>query len=642
MPIGKPNTRLNDNLAVLTLSGVSLTYGTDVIFDAADLAVQPGDKICLSGRNGCGKSTLMNVMLGNVVPDSGTVWRQSGMRFAALEQSLPERQDQTIFAAVAGAFKEVGQLLADYEIAVVRENISLKELDRLQHAIEAVDGWSLKYRIDAVLDRLEMDPLQNVQNLSGGWLKRVAIARSLVLAPDVWFLDEPTNHLDIPTIQWLENVMKDFAGTLIFVSHDRELMQAVATSVIGIDRGNVSRWDCDYQTFLERRDHEREVEAEQNKLFDIKLAQEEAWIREGIKARRTRNEGRVRSLVKLRKERSERRGERNLQLEIGSASKSGKLVVEATGISKSYSDRKVVSNFDLIIQRGERIGLIGPNGAGKSTLIRLLLGEEAPDSGEVKLGTRLDIAYFDQNRAQLNPEQSVSDYISNGREYIEIGGKSLHVVSYLGNFMFNGDQARAPIRTLSGGEQNRLLLARLFAEPANFLLLDEPTNDLDVETLELLEERLADFDGTVLIVSHDRNFLDNVITSLLVFEGEGHIQEFVGGYSDWYRGSKGFKTENLAPDGTNARSAPADSFEDNKRRKAERQKLERELEKIPDKVESAEGNIATLQAKMAAPGFFDLSGTEQQPVLDKLTASESELENLMSRWAQLEQTLEAQ
>jgi ATP-binding cassette subfamily F protein uup len=642
MPIGNLNTRLNDNLAVLTLSGLSLTYGTDVIFDAADLAVQAGDKICLSGRNGCGKSTLMNVMLGNVLPDSGTVWRQSGLRFAALEQSLPERQDQTIFAAVAGAFKEVGQLLADYEIAVVRENISLKELDRLQHAIEAVDGWSLKYRIDAVLDRLEMDPLQNVQNLSGGWLKRVAIARSLVLAPDVWFLDEPTNHLDIPTIQWLENVMKDFAGTLIFVSHDRELMQAVATSVVGIDRGRVSRWDCDYQTFLERRDHEREVEAEQNKLFDVKLAQEEAWIREGIKARRTRNEGRVRTLFKLRKERSERRGVRNLQLEIGTASKSGKLVVEATGISKSYSDEKIVSNFDLIIQRGERIGLIGPNGAGKSTLIRLLLGEEAPDNGEVKLGTRLDIAYFDQNREQLNPEQSVSDYISDGREYIEIGGRSLHVVSYLSNFMFNGDQARAPIRTLSGGEQNRLLLARLFAEPANFLLLDEPTNDLDVETLELLEERLADFEGTVLIVSHDRNFLDNVITSLLVFEGEGRIQEFVGGYSDWYRGSKGFKTENSALNRADARSDPGDSFEGNKRRKAERQKLERELAKIPDKVESTEGNIAALQAKMAAPGFFDLTSPKQQPELDKLTVFETELEALMSRWVELEQALEAQ
>jgi len=624
-------------LSVLTLSDVSLTYGTDIILDGTDLAVQAGDRICLSGRNGSGKSTLMNVMLGNVLPDGGNVWRQGGLRFAALEQSLPSRQDQTIFASVAGAFAEVGQLLADYDEASVRTHVSLKELDRLQHAIEAVDGWSLKHRIDAVLDRLGMDPLQNVQNLSGGWLKRVAIARSLVLAPDVWFLDEPTNHLDIPTIQWLESVMKDFAGTLIFVSHDRELMQAVATSVVGIDRGNVTRWDCDYQTFLQRRDHEREVEAEQNKLFDQKLAQEEVWIRQGIKARRTRNEGRVRALEDLRQERSQRRNERNLQLEIGTASKSGKLVVEATGVNKAYDGISVVKDFDLIIQRGERIGLIGPNGAGKSTLIRMLLGEEAPDSGEVKLGTRLDVAYFDQSREQLNPDQSVSDYISHGREFIEIGGKSLHVVSYLGNFMFNGDQARAPIRTLSGGEQNRLLLARLFAEPANFLLLDEPTNDLDVETLELLEERLSEFEGTVLVVSHDRNFLDNVITSLLVFEGNGLIQESVGGYSDWFRDSGGF----YSAGGEKPTPAPVsgNDFEGNKKRKAERQKVERELSKLPDQVEVAEASIVNLQATMAAPGFFDQPSSKQQLVLDNLKTGEAKVEVLMSRWEALEAEL---
>jgi ATP-binding cassette subfamily F protein uup len=621
-------------LSVLTLSDVSLTYGTDVILDGADLAVQAGDRICLSGRNGSGKSTLMNVMLGNVVADGGNVWRQSGLRFAALEQSLPSREDQTIFASVAGAFAEVGQLLADYDEAAGRTNVSLKELDRLQHAIEAVDGWSLKHRIDAVLDRLGMDPLQNVQNLSGGWLKRVAIARSLVLAPDVWFLDEPTNHLDIPTIQWLETVMKDFAGTLIFVSHDRELMQAVATSVVGIDRGKVTRWDCDYQTFLQRRDHEREVEAEQNKLFDHKLAQEEVWIRQGIKARRTRNEGRVRALESLRQERSQRRNERNLQLEIGSASKSGKLVVEATGVNKAYDDNSVVKDFDLIIQRGDRIGLIGPNGAGKSTLIRMLLGEEVPDSGEIKLGTRLDVAYFDQSREQLNPDQSVSDYISHGREFIEIGGKSLHVVSYLSNFMFNGDQARAPIRTLSGGEQNRLLLARLFAEPANFLLLDEPTNDLDVETLELLEERLSEFEGTVLVVSHDRNFLDNVITSLLVFEGNGFIQESVGGYSDWFRSAGGFNSAGVEKPATAAVSG--NDFEESKKRKAERQKVERELSKLPDQVEAAEASIVNLQAKIAVPGFFDQPASQQQPVMDKLKAAEGKVETLMSRWEALE------
>ena len=567
-------------------------------------------------------------------------WRQDGLKFAALEQSLPAKEDQTIFAAVAGAFANVGQLLADYDVAAARADVSLKELDRLQHAIEAADGWSLKHRIDTVLDKLSMDPMQNMQNLSGGWLKRVAIARSLVLAPDVWFLDEPTNHLDIPTIQWLEGVMKDFAGTLIFVSHDRELMQAVATSVVGIDRGQVTRWDCDYQTFLQRRDHEREVEAEQNKLFDQKLAQEEVWIRQGIKARRTRNEGRVRALEKLREERSQRRDERKLQLEIGSASKSGKLVAELTGVTKHYGDLAIVNNFDFILQRGDRIGFIGPNGVGKSTLIRLLLGEEAPDSGDVKLGTRLDVAYFDQTRDQLNPNQSVSEYIAEGRDFIEIGGKSLHVVSYLANFMFNPDQSRAPIRTLSGGEQNRLLLARLFAQPANFLLLDEPTNDLDVETLELLEERLSEFDGTVLVVSHDRNFLDNVITSLLVFEGKGRIQESVGGYSDWYRGSGGFGSTETESSPAKPVAAESDDYETNKRRKAERQKFERELQKLPDQVEQTEIDIEALQARMAAPGFFDQASKEQQLVMDKLSAMQQKLEDLMNRWQELEDKIE--
>jgi ATP-binding cassette subfamily F protein uup len=626
-------------LSLLTLKDVTLTYGTDVILDDVDLSIQPGDKICLSGRNGSGKSTLMNVMLGNVPADSGAVWRQDGLRFAALEQSLPDRVDQTIFAAVAGAFSNIGQLLADYEIAASQTDVSLKELDRLQHAIEAADGWSLKHRIDTVLNKLSMDPLLNLQNLSGGWLKRVAIARSLVLEPDVWFLDEPTNHLDIPTIQWLEGVMRDFAGTLIFVSHDRELMQSVATSIVGIDRGRVTRWDCDYQTFIQRRDHEREVEAEQNKLFDQKLAQEEAWIREGIKARRTRNEGRVRALMKLREERSARRNERKLQLEVGTASKSGKLVAELTDVSKAYGDLAIVDHFDFILQRGDRIGFIGPNGVGKSTLIRLLLGEEQPDSGEVKLGTRLDVAYFDQTREQLDLNQSVSEYISEGREFIEIGGKSLHVVSYLSNFMFNGDQARAPIRTLSGGEQNRLLLARLFAQPANFLLLDEPTNDLDVETLELLEERLSDFDGTVLVVSHDRNFLDNVITSLLVFEGDGHIQESVGGYSDWYRSSGGFGREQPAASDSTTVSDTSD-YESMKRIKAEKQKFDRELQKLPDQVEKAETKIEMLNAKMAESGFFEQGLDKRQPVLDELQATEQKLEGLMTRWQELEDLIE--
>jgi ATP-binding cassette subfamily F protein uup len=619
-------------LALLTLSGVHLTYGTDTILDQVDLSIQAGDKICLSGRNGSGKSTLMKVMLGEVTPDSGTVWRQDKLQFAALEQNLPTRQNETIFSTVSGAFAEVGQQLADYELEAKKSNVDLTLLDRLQQKIDAADGWSLKYRIDAVLDKLNMQPNELLSNLSGGWLKRVAIARSLVLEPDVWFLDEPTNHLDIETIEWLEGLLQEFSGTLIFVSHDRALMQSVATSVIGIDRGQVKRWDCEYQTFIDRRDHEREVEAEQNKLFDQKLAQEEVWIRQGIKARRTRNEGRVRALEVLRRERAARRDERELKLDIGSGGTSGKIVIEAEAVTKAFEDKTVVDNFDFILQRGDRLGLIGPNGAGKSTLIRLLLGEQSPDTGHVKQGTKLEIAYFDQNREQLNPDQSVAEYISEGREFIEVGDKSLHVVSYLANFMFNPDQARAPIRTLSGGEQNRLLLARLFTQPANFLLLDEPTNDLDVETLELLEERLAEFQGTVMVVSHDRSFLDNVVTSLLVFGDNGHITESVGGYQA-ARALIGKTKKTEAPQSVS--EAKLD-YAQAKRDKAARQKLERELSRLPDEIEKLEARLGELQEQMSNPEFYQQALDLQQPIIEQSEQIETQLMELMERWEQLE------
>lgn len=630
-------------MAVLSLSGIHLTYGTDVILDGVDLSIQAGDRICLSGRNGSGKSTLMKVMLGEVAPDDGTVWRQDKLRFAALEQSLPQRRDATIFSAVSSAFSDVGDKLAEFEEVSVKPDVDLKLLDRLQREIDAADGWTLKHRIDAILDRLQMDPHLSLQSLSGGWLKRVAIARSMVLEPDVWFLDEPTNHLDIATIEWLEDLLKDYRGTLVFVSHDRAMMQSVATSVIGIDRGQVKRWDCDYQSFISRRDHEREVEQEQNKLFDKKLAQEEVWIRQGIKARRTRNEGRVRALEKLREERAARREVRDLKLEIGAGGQSGKIVIEAEGLTKSYGAQTVVSNFDFILQRGDRVGLVGPNGAGKSTLIRLLLGSESPDEGQVKQGTRLDVAYFDQNREQLNPDQSVAHYISEGREYIEVGDKSVHVVTYLSHFMFSPDQARAPIRTLSGGEQNRLLLARLFTQPANFLLLDEPTNDLDVETLELLEERLGEFAGTVLIVSHDRSFLDNVVTSMLVFGQDGHITETVGGYEAArpYLANQANKPERVKaqPEANGSAQAPKQSYEDAKKQKAERQKLERELARIPDQIEQLELELAALQETIANPDFYQKPVTERQPTLDKLSKSEDQLVMLMERWETLEAEL---
>ncbi len=623
-------------MPILTLTDVGLSFGTDVILDRANLTFEKGDRVCLSGRNGSGKSTLLKVILGEQTPDSGQVWRQNGLVFANLEQTLPRQRDLTVFKAVAMAFEDIGELLDEYEQLLhnLDTDGAMERLDRLQHAIEARDGWSIKHRIDTVLDKLGLEPDKSLQTLSGGWRKRVSIAKSLVLDPDVWILDEPTNHLDIPTIQWLEEVMLDFQGSIIFVSHDRQLMQSVAKSVIEIDRGNVTRWDCDYAAFIERRDHEREVEQQQNKLFDQKLAKEEVWIRQGIKARRTRNEGRVRDLEALRRERAQRREHQSLKLEIGASSESGKIVKEVTGLTKRYGAETVVRDFDFVIQRKDRIGLIGPNGAGKSTLLKLLLEEESPDAGEVKTGTRLSLAYFDQAREQLPPEKSVSDYISDGRDYISIGGKEVHVVSYLSNFMFNADQARAPIRTLSGGEQNRLLLARLFSLPANLLVLDEPTNDLDVETLELLEERLADYDGTVLIVSHDRSFMDNVVTNLLVFKGQGHIEEFVGGYSDWLRETGGF--EALTIEKERAASKPAVAFQNQKKQKSEQRKLEKELQGLPEKIEKLEANIEAIHEEMADPGFFQQSAQDQQPLRNKLAAAEADLETLLARWEELE------
>ena len=523
------------------------------------------------------------------------------------------------------------------------DDSTLDRMAQLQTQIEAIDGWVLHHRVESVLQRMKLPPDEKLINLSGGWLKRVAIAKSLVTEPDVWLLDEPTNHLDIPTIEWLQEVMLEFQGTIVFVTHDRELMQSVATAIVEVDRGQLVRWDCDYKTFLERREHEREVEQTHNKKFDINLKKEEAWIREGIKARRTRNEGRVRALQQLRLERQKRRTQGTLKLAVDSGSASGKIVKELINVSKSYDAKPIITDLDLVIQRGDRIGLLGPNGSGKSTLIKILLEGLEIDSGEVVSGTKLAPAYFDQVRGQLNPEQSVKDYIAQGREYISINDREVHVVSYLANFMFNPEQARAPIRTLSGGEQNRLLLARLFSLPTNLLVLDEPTNDLDVESLELLEELLLDYTGTVLIVSHDRSFLDNVISSLLVFEGAGRVIEYVGGYNDWLEGGGSFAALANAADKVNptAKAAVAEapmSFEERKKAKAALKKRERELAQIPDRIDELELEMASLQAKIAAPSFFQASAADQDLLYASVAEKEAEMDILMARWEALEQS----
>jgi ATP-binding cassette subfamily F protein uup len=646
---------------VATLKNVTVTFGTDRVLDSVNLILDQGERLCLTGRNGSGKSTLMRLLSGELQADEGTIWRSRDLSYSFLDQELPEVSSATIFDAVAMAFENTGQLLSEYhalslqlsDVKADHDKI-VARMDTLQHKIEAADGWSVNHVIDATLQRMQLDPDIPLSQLSGGWLKRVAIAKSLVIEPDVWLVDEPTNHLDVPAIEWLEQRMVEFPGTIIFVSHDRHLLRSVATSLVDIDRGAVTLWKCGYEAFIERRDHEREVQTLHEKKFDEKLRKEEAWIREGIKARRTRNEGRVRDLEKLREVRRQRRSVSDLKLEVDAGSNSGKVVKELSAVSKSFDDKVLIRNLDLIVRRGDRIGLLGPNGCGKSTLINLLLEELEPDSGEIKTGTKLEVAYFDQARRQLEPDKKVADYISDGREYISINGKEIHVVSYLGNFMFNADQARGPIHRLSGGEQNRLLMARIFSQPANLLILDEPTNDLDVESLELLEEMLLAYNGTVMLVSHDRTFMDNVISSLLVFDasGSGRVTEYVGGYSDWHKENqqRSSNAESVAvskKSQQNASSARTDmlmddslGFEERKKLKAERQKGKKELEKLPGQIEKLESTLNDCNQKISETDFYQRPQAAQNEIFEKVKDLESQLEQLMTRWEQLEADLD--
>ena len=646
---------------VATLKNVTVTFGTDRVLDRVNLILDQGERLCLTGRNGSGKSTLMRLLSGELQADEGTIWRSRDLSYSFLDQELPEVSSATIFDAVALAFENTGQLLSEYhalslqlsDVKADHDKI-VARMDTLQHKIEAADGWSVNHVIDATLQRMQLDPDIPLSQLSGGWLKRVAIAKSLVIEPDVWLVDEPTNHLDVPAIEWLEQRMVEFPGTIIFVSHDRHLLRSVATSLVDIDRGAVTLWKCGYEAFIERRDHEREVQTLHEKKFDEKLRKEEAWIREGIKARRTRNEGRVRDLEKLREVRRQRRSVSDLKLEVDAGSNSGKVVKELSAVSKSFDDKVLIRNLDLIVRRGDRIGLLGPNGCGKSTLINLLLEELEPDSGVIKTGTKLEVAYFDQARRQLEPDKKVADYISDGREYISINGKEIHVVSYLGNFMFNADQARGPIHRLSGGEQNRLLMARIFSQPANLLILDEPTNDLDVESLELLEEMLLAYNGTVMLVSHDRTFMDNVISSLLVFDasGSGRVTEYVGGYSDWHkenqqRSSNAGSVAVSKKSQQNASSARTDmlmddslGFEERKKLKAERQKGKKELEKLPGQIEKLESTLNDCNQKISETDFYQRPQAAQNEIFEKVKDLESQIEQLMTRWEQLEADLD--
>jgi ATP-binding cassette subfamily F protein uup len=624
-------------MPLVSFDRVSISFGRHALLEGASFQMDAGERVCLIGRNGAGKSTLLKIVDGSVVPDTGEVWRQPGLRIARLSQDLPCDDAATVFDVVAAGLDDVGRLLTEFQHvshAVADDASLLKRMEVLQHEIDACDGWSLGQRVDQMLARLELPADTRIGALSGGWRRRVALAQALVSDPDLLLLDEPTNHLDIEVIQWLEEQLLELRGGVLFVTHDRALLKRLATRIVELDRGVLTSWAGDYPTFLAKKAAALEEEARHAALFDKKLAREEVWIRQGIKARRTRNEGRVRALITLREKRAQRREvEGKVRLSLDEGRTSGKLVVETQKVSYAWSEGEapIIRDLSLRILRGDRIGLVGPNGAGKTTLLRLLLGHLEPSSGRVRLGTNLEVAYYDQLRAALDLEESVVENLGEGREYIEIGGQQRHVIGYLQDFLFSPDRARTPMKALSGGEHNRVLLARLFAQPANLLVLDEPTNDLDMETLELLEELLMEYSGTVLLVSHDRAFLDNVVTSTLVFDGDGRIQEHVGGYSDWLRHSARSEAAAAKPVLETKRLA---------RPKAKPAKLgfkaARELEQAPAKIEALETEQGELADRVSEPAFYESDAGDQARVHSRLAALTSELEAAYARWAELE------
>jgi ATP-binding cassette subfamily F protein uup len=626
-------------MPLLRLTDIHLAFGTHVLLDKVNLTIQPGERWGLLGRNGAGKSTFMKLLNGSVKPDAGEVWRQPEIRIAYLDQELPAHSAQTVYDYVADGLAD-GKLIKEFHHLTEQEPTPqvLQQLERVQHEIDAKNAWSLQQKVESVVTMLELPAERTMAELSGGWARRVALGRALVSDPDLLLLDEPTNHLDIPAIQWLEKQLQGFRGAVVVITHDRSFLQQVANRILELDRGTLRIWQHDYRRFLVFRDQQLEAEAKANSEFDKKLAQEEVWIRQGIKARRTRNEGRVRALEAMRREFSERRYvEGKASMEMNMAGQSGKIVLEAEKISHSFNGKPVIKNFSTKILRGDKIGFIGPNGCGKTTLLKILLGQLQADQGKVKVGTKLEVAYFDQFRAELSPEKSVIDNLAEGSDYVEINGKQRHVISYLQEFLFAPERLRQPVKALSGGEQNRLILARLFSKPANLLVLDEPTNDLDLETLELLEELLLNYEGTLLLVSHDRAFLDNVVTSCIVFEGNGVVKQYVGGYQDWLKHGGHFadgdtKTSQGAP-----RTAAPPQAQQSAPKTRVPYKIQRELEQLPGQIENAEKEISALEAEVAAPGFFQRLPAETEPVLRKLGVAQQKLEAYYRRWEELEQ-----
>jgi ABC transport system ATP-binding/permease protein len=629
-------------MSLLSLRAVSIAFGGPPVLDRADFGLERGERVCLLGRNGAGKTTVMKLLDRSIAPDDGDVVWQTGITVTRLAQEIPDDVAGTTFDVVAEGLGPTGGLLSRYHaashrVAEEQSEAALRELGRLHHELDAANAWELQTRVDTVLQHLGLDPDAEFATASGGRKRQTLLAQALVRQPDVLLLDEPTNHLDVDAIEWMEQFLIERGSTLVFVTHDRAFLRRVATRIVELDRGNLVDWGADYDRYVERKAASLDAEAREWAEFDRKLAKEEVWIRTGIQARRTRNEGRVRALETLRVERQARRDRAGaVRLQAQEAERSGRLVVEARNVNFSRDDgkRPIVRDFSTTIMRGDRVGVIGPNGSGKTTLLRLLLGELAPDEGTVRLGTGLEIAYFDQLREQLDPERSVFDSVADGAEFVSVGGQRRHVHGYLRDFLFPPDRARTPVRALSGGERNRLLLARLFTRSFNLLVMDEPTNDLDMETLDLLENLLVELEGTLLLVSHDRDFLDNTVTSTLVLEGGGRIGEYAGGYSDWVRqrASAAPPSAPVQPKRT-APAAPPAPREPKKRKLTFRERAE--LDALPEQIDARERERETVYASLSDPALLRDGGAviAAQGRLAELSA---ELEALIARWEELE------
>src|SRR6267378_3693893 len=631
-------------MPLLQLSQLSLAYGHVPLLDRVDLVVEPGERIGLIGRNGSGKSTLLKIIEGNAAADDGKVWRAPQLKLASVSQEPVFGAGQSVFEAVAEGLGKGTKLLVDYHAAThalalhggdghhADDAALMERMQHLQEELDASDGWSLQHRIAATLSRLQLSEDDPVSELSGGLKKRVALARALVMAPDLLLLDEPTNHLDFTAIEWLEETLLGFAGSELFVTHDRRFLDSIALRIVELDRGHLSAYPGNYRAYQQKKAEGLETEAVHQRKFDKVLAQEEVWIRKGIEARRTRNEGRVRRLEALRLERAARRDRvGKVSLGLAEGERSGRLVADLEEAGKNYGDKQVVRKFSCRILRGDKVGLIGPNGSGKTTLLKLILGEIRLDSGKVHRGTKLSVAYFDQFREALDEEATLGETISQGSDHVEVNGVKKHVIGYLGDFLFPPERVRAPVKSLSGGERNRLLLARLFSRPANVLVLDEPTNDLDIETLELLESLLQEYAGTLFLVSHDREFLDNVVTQTIASEGGGEWKEYAGGYSDWQR----VRSKLAAPERAKKKTAALEP-----RRRAQSNKLgykeERELAELPDKLKALEREQEQIAGRLADPALYRDRSGEVKPLQTRHAAIEKELTRALARWEELE------